>query len=111
MLYNKSKTNKTTLDSRYHYDVSVCVSQVRQDILNCGLMPKDIRLIRKKDTGNYHQARKKTERTNESSLFLFSYDLCYYPLVTHVYVKSNINEFVCTAKFFFKFIFRMIKHR
>lgn len=31
----------------------MCVSQVRQDILNCGLMPKDIRLIRKKDTGNY----------------------------------------------------------
>lgn len=25
--------------------------QVRQDILICGLMPKDIRLIRKKDTG------------------------------------------------------------
>ncbi|XP_058802734.1 RNA-binding protein 5-like isoform X2 [Phymastichus coffea] len=26
-------------------------NDVRQDILNCGLMPKDIRLIRKKDTG------------------------------------------------------------
>lgn len=34
--------------------IMMCVSQVRQDILNCGLMPKDIRLIRKKDTGNYH---------------------------------------------------------
>lgn len=33
--------------------IMMYISQVRQDILNCGLMPKDIRLIRKKDTGNY----------------------------------------------------------
>lgn len=26
--------------------------QIRQDILQCGMMPKDIRLIRKKETGN-----------------------------------------------------------
>lgn len=26
--------------------------QIRQDIIVCGLMAKDIRLIRKKDTGN-----------------------------------------------------------
>lgn len=33
--------------------IIMMLSQVRQDILNCGLMPKDIRLIRKKDTGKY----------------------------------------------------------
>ena len=27
-------------------------NDIRQDIIQCGLMPKDIRLIRKKDTGN-----------------------------------------------------------
>jgi RNA-binding protein 5/10 len=28
-------------------------NDIRQDIIHCGLMPKDIRLIRKKDTGTY----------------------------------------------------------
>lgn len=30
--------------------------QIRQDIIVCGLMAKDIRLIRKKDTGNVHRS-------------------------------------------------------
>ncbi|XP_034949197.1 LOW QUALITY PROTEIN: RNA-binding protein 5-like [Chelonus insularis] len=49
-VHYKSQTPNNTIMIR-GLAQHITENDVRQDILNCGLMPKDIRLIRKKDTG------------------------------------------------------------